>query len=261
MNAYLRSFAILCLMNGLEPADGSPAIGIYTDLEGSQCAGSTTNGILQGSIWVDAPAGMTGAEFGIYCSELWTGNVELILYPEPGTIVIGNAIRCPLSPAELQIPDPPFVDDNNVDDPPPGGWQWRRCGECICWCGDGNGDGKDDGVGGVSIIFSTCQAGPRVRLLTFSLIERVPTSDVTLHIVERNPPSNPGFCCPFITLCDGVAFTKICADNRETQHFPLIFYTPQSVVNSSSGRQCKPLSPLPLAVQPVSWSAVKGLYR
>jgi hypothetical protein len=261
MNAWLRAVVTVCLMGGVDLAHGTPAIGIYTDLQGTQCAGNTTNGILQGSVWADVTEGTTGAEFGIYCSQLWTGNLELIFYPEPGTMVLGDPLRCPLSPAELQVPDPPFADDNTVDDPPPGGWRWKRCGECICWCGDVNGDGADDGIGGVNVVLPACQSGPRVRLLTFVLIEHVPTSDVTLHIVERNPPSNPHFSCPLVTLCDGLAFTKVCADDRERRQFPLIYYTPQTVINSRAGRTCKSLSALPVAVRPVSWSAVKSLYR
>lgn len=262
MTSCLRSLIILCVTSGLEVAHGMPAIGIYTDLQGTQCAGSTTNGFLQGSVWADATEGITGAEFGIYCNRLWSGEVQLLLYPEPGTLCVGDPQRCPLSPAELQIPDPPLVEDSSADDPPPGGWDWRRCGECICWCGDANRDSHDDGIGGVSIVFSGCQAGPRVRLLTFVLIERVPIDDVTLHIVERNPPSNPYFCCPLLTLCDEPAFTKVCVNGGEHRNgFPLIFYTPQAVINPRAAVPCKPLSAGPLTLQSASWSAVKSLYR
>lgn len=260
MASCLRSCAILCLIGVFDLAHGIPSIGIYTDLQGTQCAGSPTGGFLQGSVWAEVSEGMTGAEFGIYCSELWKGDIELIFFPEPAMTVLGDPIRCPLSPAELQIPNPPIADNGSVPDPPAGGgWHWRRCGKCICWCGDM--DRRDDGLGGASMAFPSCQAGPRVRLLTFVLIERVPTSDVTLHIVERNPPTNPYFCCPLITLCDGVAFTKVCANDGESTTFPLVYYTPQSIINPSGAPRCKPLSAAPLALYPVSWSAVKGLYR
>src|SRR5262245_18139267 len=106
MNAWLRSFVTVCLMGAFDIAHGAPAIGIYTDLQGTQCAGSTANGILQGSVWADVTEGISGAEFGIYCNKLGTGDVELIFYPEPEAITLGDPMRCPLSPAELQIPDP-----------------------------------------------------------------------------------------------------------------------------------------------------------
>ena len=214
----LRLCILLIVVLGAGPAHAGPTIGIYTDLAGTQCTGSTVNGVLQGSVWVNDVDGLTGAEFAVYCSQDWTNDFLLQFTPEPS--------------AALQLGDPLRY-------------------FTLYW-----GD-----KGGTNIAFSACQTGSRVRLFTFLLVEKTPTHDIALRITTHTTPSNPYFCCPLITLCDGPVYTKLCVRDYNGTYVPI--GEPDAIINPQdrSAAPCPSASGVPLNVRPVSWSAVKNFYR
>jgi hypothetical protein len=84
-----------------------------------------------------------------------------------------------------------------------------------------------------------------VLLYTVLVLAHSEETNVQFQIEARNPPSNPSFACPHIDLCDAPAYTKVCVEGL------------RCFVNSATPRKCDS----PLAVEPVSWSALKHLYR
>ena len=84
-----------------------------------------------------------------------------------------------------------------------------------------------------------------VLLYTVLVLAHSEETDVQFQIEERNPPSNPSFACPHVALCDAPTFTKVCVEALPC------------FVNSTTPRKCGS----PLAVEPVSWTALKRLYR
>ena len=111
-------------------------------------------------------------------------------------------------------------------------------------------------TGGVSLAFTECQASPRVRLFTFLLFEKAPTQDITLHLTAKQPPANPYFGCPLITLCDAPAYTKQCVALGQDA-----IINPGREVRCSSSFSDQGRSPQLTKVNSSSWSAVKNVYR
>ena len=100
---------------------------------------------------------------------------------------------------------------------------------------------------GVVVAFPTCQRrenGP-VVLYTVGVVASELENDLQFTVEKRNPPGNPMFQCPELNLCDMPMFTKICVEGRPCH------------VNATSPRTCD--SDLP--VQPMSWGAVKEIFR
>ena len=100
---------------------------------------------------------------------------------------------------------------------------------------------------GVVVAFPTCQRpenGP-VVLYTVLVVASELETDLQFTVEKRNPPGNPMFQCPLFNLCDTPMFTKICVEGLPCH------------VNATSPRICG--SPLP--VQPMSWGAVKEIFR
>jgi hypothetical protein len=97
-----------------------------------------------------------------------------------------------------------------------------------------------DGIG-ANIAWPSCQRpGSGMLLLgTISGFSPVPPTQRTLRIMSRNPPTNPNFPCPLVTLCDA-EFTKLCVPGGE------------GFIN-------RPID-CPVAVAPATWTQVKGLY-
>ena len=144
MTLSLRLCILLIVVLGVAPAHAGPTIRIYTDLAGTQCAGSTVNGVLQGSIWANDVDGLTGAEFAVYCSQDWTNDILLQFTPEPSAALqLGNPLRCP-----------------SHDISPHWYGKWGCPNSTWCW------DAYGVQQGGTNIAFSACQTGSRVRLFT-----------------------------------------------------------------------------------------------
>jgi len=66
-------------------------------------------------------------------------------------------------------------------------------------------------TGGTNIAFSTCQTSSAVLLYTLHVVNFSDSQLRPLRIVARQPPSNPSFNCPLITLCDAPVYTAQCA--------------------------------------------------
>ena len=106
-------------------------------------------------------------------------------------------------------------------------------------------------LAGTNFAYETCQTGTRVRLMTFSLIENTPETDIWLTLTQHARPTNWTFACPLVTLCDAPAYTKVCVGLPNSVAW-------SAVLNPSEGvaAECAPVG-----VSPSSWSQVKGLYR
>lgn len=103
-----------------------------------------------------------------------------------------------------------------------------------------------------NVAFGTCQTEPRVRLLTFTLAEKVPLTDIWLTLTQSYYNLNPEFRCPLLTLCDEPVYTKVCVGMPDNSvHW-------SAVLNPSEGvsADC-----VPVGVSASSWSQIKGLYR
>jgi len=105
-------------------------------------------------------------------------------------------------------------------------------------------------IGG-NIAFAECQTGPRVKLGTLSILEMVPTQDVTLTVRQRYEPTHMDYQCVRAVLCDGPVFSSVCVGAPNSDHW-------RAVLNPSDGvsGDCEPV-----AVETTSWSSVKGLFN
>ena len=86
--------AACCLAAGVYAQEST--IGVYVDAAGTQCTGTTTGGVVIGSIWVDlagaAAGGFTGAEFRVDNSQREYTSVSVT--PDAGaSIVLGDAFN------------------------------------------------------------------------------------------------------------------------------------------------------------------------
>jgi len=217
----LRLCLLLTLLLHSASSHSAPTIGIYTDVNGTQCTGTTTNGFLQGSVWANGVDGITGAEFDIFCNQYLNHNLTLVFASEPGSIQVGDPLLK----------------------------------ECVRYCWWTPWGGPVDSGGGTNLAFTACQGGSRVRLFTFVLIEKAPTQDIAFHIMGHG--INGLFNCPLITLCDAPAYTKLCVNDTNSS-LPDAIINPQ---DGSAVLNCPSASGVLLSVQQASWSAVKSLYR
>ena len=83
--------AACCLAAGVYAQEST--IGVYVDAAGTQCTGTTSGGVVMGSIWVDlagaAAGGFTGAEFRVDNSQ--RENCTVAMTADAGaTIVLGD---------------------------------------------------------------------------------------------------------------------------------------------------------------------------
>lgn len=85
--------------------------------------------------------------------------------------------------------------------------------------------------------------GDKVLLYTVVIIAHEDVTDVRFNVEMRNPPLN--FECPLVVACDEPEFTKYCVE------------TSACFVNATSRTPCA----TPLAIEEVTWSAMKELYR
>ena len=92
---------------------------------------------------------------------------------------------------------------------------------------------------GYNIAWPGCQPGPTVTLASIQSLALAPVTGRTLQILARNPPTNPMFNCPLVTLCDP-SFTKLCVPGGE------------AFLNRGV--------PCTVGVSPSTWTQVKGLY-
>jgi hypothetical protein len=105
---------------------------------------------------------------------------------------------------------------------------------------------------GTNIVYANCQTGPRVQLMTFTLIENTPTNDIVLTVMKHKDPSNYTFDCPLVTLCDAPAFTKVCVGApEESVHWRATL----NALNEQAA-DC-----VPVGVSQTTWSQVKAMYN
>ena len=104
---------------------------------------------------------------------------------------------------------------------------------------------------GVNIAFPTCQRGEgqMVLLETATVANNsCSTAPLPLLVVLHDNPSNGYFACLLFTLCDSPTYTKLCLGRSSGQ----------AVINPGPGQT----APCPgVAVTPVTWSAVKEMFR
>ena len=90
-----------------------------------------------------------------------------------------------------------------------------------------------------------CEVESTVLLYTVLVLAHSEETDVQFQIEQRNPPSNPSFACPHVTLCDAPAYTQVCIAGLSC------------FVNTTTPRKCGD----PLAVTTATWSGVMELFR
>lgn len=96
-----------------------------------------------------------------------------------------------------------------------------------------------------ALAFPVCQPGPLVLLAVVDLFGFAYTDFPSNHyvsVVAASPPSPPLMECPLLSLCDPPVFTQLCVSGG------------QLIINPA-GPSCT------VAVEQVTWSRVKGLYR
>jgi hypothetical protein len=103
-------------------------------------------------------------------------------------------------------------------------------------------------TGGMNLAWGSCQLGTRLALAKISLFSLTALPDKVLKVMHKFPPSNPnyGLSGPVLTRCDAPEFTGV---KMSGGYF---------ICNASA---TPPLPCLVDAIQPQTWSAMKGLYR
>lgn len=244
----VRAGAFSCLVSlasfpSLSPrlalaSDGE--IGIFFDTSGNSCLGAIPCG-QTGTVYLYAflegrsDAGITGAEYAVGIGN--DGNADpawaFVEHFAPATVVLGQGAFFPPDLRDLSS---------------------RRY------------RGR-----GVNVAFSECQDGSAGRVL----LESVDITNVgcamdplLLVVLSHDTPSNQFFQCPLFTLCDEPDFTKIClgkvlvtCGNPEPPYpsNATCSTSGHAVINPSSEDYLLPCRPT--AVEPTTWSSVKGLYR
>ena len=100
---------------------------------------------------------------------------------------------------------------------------------------------------GGNIAFMDCQmpaSGP-VVLYTISVLATSAVTDQVVHVLARNPSTNPYFDCPLVTMCDFPMYSMTCVGGSQLH------------INPPAGAECEKT----LGVQAGTWTTVKGLYR
>jgi hypothetical protein len=99
---------------------------------------------------------------------------------------------------------------------------------------------------GVTMGFRCKRPDDRLTILyEVQVVASAVEEDLVFRVANRDPATNPNFSCPLLTLCDKPVFTKVCVEGLAC------------VVNSTKPRKCHD----PVAVSPVTWGHLKGLYR
>ena len=103
---------------------------------------------------------------------------------------------------------------------------------------------------GAQIAFPSCQEGTNGVVLLCTVMYFA-TSAVVNHcigVAARIPPSNPNYSCPVVVICDSPTYTYQCVRGGEAVFNP-------------TDEECRPWDTCPVAVNPATWSVLKGLYR
>jgi hypothetical protein len=118
---------------------------------------------------------------------------------------------------------------------------------------------------GVNVAWPTCQTGDG----TYSvLIETVRAYSLDcqnpqhyqIQVVKHDHPSNQYFQCPLLVLCDAPVYTKVCAGAAVTMcRNPEPPYANNAMCSGWNDPAW--INYCPIAVEPVTWSAVKSIYR
>lgn len=99
-------------------------------------------------------------------------------------------------------------------------------------------------AGGVNVAFPTCQQSGNVLFYRFSVLPTTAASDLVLQVTGRNPPLNPSFPWPLLTLCNVPGYTKTRVDGLA------------AYVNPTHA----PICDATVSVQPTTWSRMKQLF-
>jgi len=105
----------------------------------------------------------------------------------------------------------------------------------------------DPFANGVVGTFTKCQSPENgiVSFYTVLVLASALEENLQFTLSMRNPPSNPGFACPLVLLCDAPAYSQTCVEAQPC------------FVNPTAARTCN----RPTPVDDRTWSQVKGLYR
>ena len=93
------------------------------------------------------------------------------------------------------------------------------------------------------------------------------TGELPLQVISHDIASNPFFQCPLFNLCDDPVFTKVCLGTDLTIcRNPRPPFAMKATCSTSGHALINPQGETsadcePTAVQPSSWSTMKGMYR
>lgn len=124
----------------------------------------------------------------------------------------------------------------------PAGWQAFATPNpaAVIALGDPFGTGAD-------IAFATCQTARCVLLYEIALLPATSQTQVVLEVRANTPPTNPNFTCPLVVRCDDPYFTQVCVRSDGP--------------SGGGGGNCNFCCGCPIALQSITWTRVKKLYR
>ncbi len=96
---------------------------------------------------------------------------------------------------------------------------------------------------GLSVVSDQCHSRAPIPILSFQVQNLGGGTDGGLRIAAKDPPWNPNFPCPLVTLCDNPAFTKVCIAPG------LAVLNPSGAIHCGSSAESS------------EWGRVKELYR
>lgn len=203
--------------------DATTGVRTTPDFGACQATVTSIGGGLVGRLSLGVYGRLGGATLaGIATTELYLRGLET---DAPGQLPAGWTKSVTLPPGTLDIgliSDPSFV-----------GQETRRL-----WAMSWSVNGPED---------PDCQRDPLVLLAIVDLTSSIGFStnfpnNHYISVTGGAPPSNPGFACPQLLVCDYPVFTKFCVSGG------------QLIINPA-GLSCT------VGVEQATWSRVKGLYR
>lgn len=96
---------------------------------------------------------------------------------------------------------------------------------------------------GMNVVSDQCQNRVPIPIYSFQVQNLGGGRDGILQIEAKNPPTNPTFPCPLVTLCNAPSYTTVCIE-------PGV-----AVLNPSGAIKCGSTA------EASEWGRVKELYR
>ena len=209
----------------LFPFGIDPSTGVRTTPDFGACQATVTSigGGLVGRLSFGVYARLGGATLaGISGTEMYLQGLEV---DAPGQLPPGWMKSIMLPPGTLDI--------GVLSDPNTLGAETRRRWDMV-W----SVEGQDD---------PDCQREPLVLLAIVDLTSSIGfgtnfANNHYLTVTGGDPPANPSFSCPLLSLCNNPLFTLYCVSGGR-------------LIINPTDRSCT------VAVEQATWSRVKGLYR